>query len=241
MSRSNPTGAGAPNPATRRFEWNGELGSVKYYDKDTKKNVEVGDNFPFVLLDETASVGGWSDEYHSGIYSNEVKDTRSETLTVKVFKGAREPIAKGFYKDIKPAVNDAGGSYQSNLYIAFKNDQGEMAIGKLTLKGAALSAWMEFRKENRAKLMTYGVKISGSTEGKKGRVIFRTPDFELVNLTDETNEAATALDVILQEYFSGRSTASAPASGGGDVDDDDAGYGDGDEGETDIDDEDIPF
>ena len=35
MSRSNPTD-NTPNPAVRWFEWNGEQGGIRYYDKDKK-------------------------------------------------------------------------------------------------------------------------------------------------------------------------------------------------------------
>ena len=37
MSRSNPTENTNPNPAVRFFEWNGEGGAVRYYDKTAKK------------------------------------------------------------------------------------------------------------------------------------------------------------------------------------------------------------
>ena len=56
MSRSNPNDNGTPNPSVRWFEWNGEQGTVRYYDKDLKQNVEVGSKFRFMLLDQLASV-----------------------------------------------------------------------------------------------------------------------------------------------------------------------------------------
>jgi hypothetical protein len=200
MSRSNPSENSNPNPATRRFEWNGEKGVVRYYDKDTKSNVDVGSDFTFILLDQLGTVGGWHDASDSGIYSNEVKDTRQEALVVKAFKGGT--LAEGIYKDIKDRVNSVGGQFVAKCYIAFKNGSG-LAIGSLSLKGATLGAWMEFTKANRADLYKKGIRINGFTEGKKGRIVFRVPVLALKDITPETDAAATALDRELQAFFDG--------------------------------------
>lgn len=198
MSRSNPT-ENQPNPATRWFEWNGEQGTVRYYDKTAKKNVDVGTEFTFVLLDQMASVGGWHEPSQSGIYSNAVRDTRQEVLLVKSFKGGN--IAEGFYKAIKDTVGMAGGYFVADCYIAFKGDDGKLTIGAIKFKGAALSAWMEFTKANRADLYKKAVEIYGFTEGKKGRVVFRVPQFRLKGLSDASNAEAVKLDVELQEFL----------------------------------------
>ena len=201
MSRSNPQENSTPNPATRWFEWNGEHGVVRYYDKEVKKNIDVGSDFTFVLLDQLGSVRGWHDASQSGIYSNEVKDTRQDVLVVKAFKGG--PLAEGFYKDIKDRVNAVGGQFNANCYIAFRNGDGALTIGSLRFKGAALGAWMEFCKAHRSDLYKKAIRIHGFTEGKKGRIVFRVPVLTLVELSPASNEAATALDVTLQEFLAG--------------------------------------
>lgn len=199
MSRSNPT-VNNPNPATRWFEWNGENGVVKYYDKETKKSVAVGDNFTFILLDELGCVKGWHDASESGIHSNEVKDTRAETLVVKSFKGGI--LAEGLYKDIRDRVAAAGGQFVANCYIAFRNGE-ELVLGSIQFKGAALGSWMEFQKANRSEVYKKAVQIKGSVEGKKGRIVFKTPIFHLRDISEETNQEAVALDAALQEYLKG--------------------------------------
>ena len=204
MSRSNPNDNGTPNPATRWFEWNGEGGTVRYYDKDAKQNVDVGADFTFVLLDELGSVRGWHEPSKSGIYSNEVKDTRQDVLIVKAFKGGT--LAEGLYRDIKDRVNSVGGQFNANCYLAFrltKDGSDDIVLGSLRLKGAALGAWMEFRKAHRAELYTKAVRIHGFTEGKKGRITYRMPIFDLVEVTPATNARATALDEALQTYLKG--------------------------------------
>jgi hypothetical protein len=199
MSRSNPHENGVTNPAVRWFEWSGEHGVVRYYDKDAKKNVDVGSDFSFVLLDQLGGVRGWHEPSQSGIYSNEVKDTRQDVLIVKAFKGGT--LAEGLYKDIKDRVVAVGGRFNSNCYLAFKTG-GNLAIGCLRFKGAALGAWMEFTKANRADLFKKGIKIAGYTEGKKGRITYRMPVLKLVDLSEASNAAAVALDVTLQEFLS---------------------------------------
>lgn len=199
MSRSNPTENSNPNPATRWFEWNGEHGVVRYYDKDAKKNVDVGSDFTFILLDQLGSVRGWHDASDSGIYSNEVKDTRQEAMVVKAFKGGT--LAEGIYKDIKDRVNNAGGQFVANCYIAFKNGGTALAIGSLRLKGAALGTWMEFSKAHRAELYKKAIRIHGFTEGKKGRIVFRMPVLSLADISPATDAQAIALDQALQEFL----------------------------------------
>ena len=199
MSRSNPT-VNTPNPSTRWFEWSGGKGGIKYYDKEAKVSVDVPLPFKFILLDKLATITGWHDPSQSGIYSNEVRDTVKETFVVKSFKGGI--IAQGHYKDIKDKVAVAGGSYTANLYLAYK-DGGELKIGALKFKGAALSSWMEFEKNHRRELFTKAVLITGMTQGKKGSVTFNTPTFELADVAEEVNKLATALDIELQQYLNG--------------------------------------
>jgi hypothetical protein len=198
VSRSNPNENGIPNPSTRWFEWNGEKGVVRYYDKETQQNVEVGTDFTFLMLDQLGKVGGWHDASDSAIYSNEVKDTRQDVLIVKSFKGGIH--AEGIYKDIKDRVGSIGGSFIASCYIAYKRDDG-LAIGNIGFKGAALHAWSEFAKANRANLYKKAVRIKGYTEGQKGRVVYRVPQFALVDTTPETDKVAIALDAELQAFL----------------------------------------
>jgi hypothetical protein len=214
MSRSKPTG-NTPNPAVRWFEWNGEHGTVRYYDKDAKQNVDVPLPFTFLLLDELGSVRGWDDTSGSGIYSNEVRDTRTDILVVKAFKGGT--LAEGLYRDIKDKMHTRGGKFVAGCYIAFKQGA-DLAIGSLRLSGAALGSWMEFRKLHRGDIYNAAVNITGFTEGKKGRIVFRMPTFSVKDVSADTQNIAIALDAQLQTWldeYLGRTTQeraeSAPA------------------------------
>lgn len=202
MSRSNPVDI-IPNPATRWFEWQGSNGNLRYYDKEKKENIEVEIPFDFILLDRLSTIKGWHDASESGIYSNEVRDTRSETMLVKAFK-MKEPIAEGFYSDIKDRVKAEGGRFVLNCYIAYTDDSGELALASLRLHGAALSAWMDFEndKANRPLIYKKGIRIASVKAGKKGAIKFQTPVFELIDLPDEVNDQAATIDRdILQPYL----------------------------------------
>jgi hypothetical protein len=241
MSRSNPT-VNAPNPAVRWFEWNGEHGKVRYYDKDAKKNIDVPLPFSFLLLDELASVRGWHDASESGIYSNEVRDTRTDILVVKSFKGGT--LVEGVYKDIKDRANAVGGHFNANCYIAFKASTG-LAIGCLRFKASALGAWMEFRKAHRSELYEKAVNITGFSEGKKGRIVFRVPTFELKDVSGETNAIALDLDKQFQDWLKGylsRKTHDRAEQPSGDDGGSDDGYDEPDhDHSSSLTDSDIPF
>jgi hypothetical protein len=214
MSRSNPTDA-ARNPATRWFEFasGADGGFVRYYDKENEKQVPLGDSqnggkFVFILLDELATVKGWHDSSDSGIFANEVRDTRQDTLVVRSFKGG--DLASGLYASIKDRIVAVGGHFVASCYIAYK-DGDSLKIGNIRFKGAALSAWMEFKKACPTKKDAAGksvkayyvdaVKIEGFEQQKKGGTTFRVPVFGLVPISAESNAQAIALDGELQAYL----------------------------------------
>lgn len=181
------------------MEWNGEKGLLRYYDKQAQENVTVEDGFTFLLLDQLSTVKGWHDASESGIFSNEVRNTKEEVLTVKAFKGG--VLAEGIYSKIKDRVGSLGGSFVANLYVAFKEGN-DLKIGSVQFKGAALSAWSDFKNEHRGEIFAKAVQVKGFNTGKKGRIEFRTPIFHLKDISPETNEAATELDRKLQAYLS---------------------------------------
>jgi hypothetical protein len=209
MSRSNPI-EGSRNPATRWFEWSGgsDGGFVRWYDKDAKTQVKAPLPFTFLLLDELSTVKGWHDPSESGIYANEVRDTRQDVLVVRSFKGGE--LASGIYKSIKDRVTAQGGHYCASLYIAYKDTDG-LQIGNLSLKGAATSAWMEFKKSaptrkdaNGKSVRAYfidAVKIAEFEQLKKGATVYRVPKFSLQQVSEDSNRQAVALDAELQAFL----------------------------------------
>ena len=214
MSRSNPTEA-ARNPCTRWFQFasGADGGFVRYYDKEAKQNVPLGDSanggkFMFLLLDELATVSGWHDPSESAIFANEVRDTRQDTLVVKSFNGGE--LASGLYSQIKDRIVAVGGHFVSSCYIAYK-DGDSLRLGNIRFKGAALGTWMEFKKQCPTKKDSSGksikayyvdaVKIEGFEQQKKGGTTFRVPKFGLMAVSEETNKQAMTLDAELQAFL----------------------------------------
>lgn len=210
MSRSNPTD-GIKNPSTRWFEWAGgqDGGFVRWYNKDAEKQEKIEGPFTFLLLDELATVKGWHEPSESGIFANEVRDTRQDVLVVRSFKGGE--LASGIYQTIRDRIMALGGHFSASLYLAYKEGD-ELKIGNLQLKGAALSAWSEFKRSTGTKkdangksVRTYfvdAVTISGFEQLKKGGTVYRVPKFSIKEVSAVTNQQAVALDAELQAFLS---------------------------------------
>lgn len=210
MSRSNPTD-GIKNPSTRWFEWAGgdDGGFVRWYNKDAEKQEKLELPFTFLLLDELATIKGWHEPSESGIFANEVRDTRQDVFVVRSFKGGE--LASGLYAQIRDRIIALGGKYHASLYLAYKEGD-ELRIGNLQLKGAATGAWMEFKKScgstkdaNGKSVRSYfvdAVTITGYEQAKKGGTVYRIPQFALKKVSADTNLQAIALDAELQGFLS---------------------------------------
>lgn len=197
MSRSNPT---AKNPAERFFQWRGGEeggGRLTWYDKESEKEVEVELPFSFLVLDELSTITGFSEKDHSGFWSNEVRNLMTDPLYVKTKGGV---VATGLYGAISEAIKSKGARYAKSVYIAFKNDEGELAIGNLKIAGAALTVWIEFQKK--FNVMECAVYISDKPKaGKKGTNKYWIPVFEGQKVNDASAKASDKLDQELQQYL----------------------------------------
>jgi len=211
MSTSNRRQAFAQpqsNPATKFLSWKSNDKCFEYYDKEKAENVKIQLPFKFVVLDELASVKGWSDSLSGTIVSNEVKFISKETLTAKCYhkngKGEKvsTEIAKGIYKDIKEKVNSAGAKYHKSIYIML--DDGTLA--NIQLKGASVQKWGEFTQNNRSRLPDEWIIVEKAIDGKKGAVKFTTPEFKfLQSLSDDemslADECFNTLEIFLKAYL----------------------------------------
>ena len=189
------------NPTSKFLEWKSNNKSFSYYDKETKQNVEVKLPLTFIVLEEYHKISGFSDSDQTGIYSNEVLQIGTEEMEVRSYKG--RIIAKGLYKDIKGAVNAAGGNYHKSIYAVTK--EGELI--NISLKGAAVSKWSKLVEKGAWKrLSDEWISIESAEDHKKGMVKYSTPNFvfntSLSNAEFKIVEAkATELENYLTTYF----------------------------------------
>lgn len=205
MSLSQPRTSN-PHPCQKWYEWNGEKGNLRWYDKTLKKNIETDLPFSFILLDELFSITGWHEPSEASLYSNEIRDTRDEPFVVRSF-GMKEIIAEGFYSSIKDKVAASGGKFSTGLYMAFNDpSDNQVKLGCLKIHGAALNAWVDAKNEYRKTDKRYDlggldVEIADKEEGKKGRIIYQKPVFDFSKPEDQTLAGATEIDKQLQAYL----------------------------------------
>lgn len=197
MSRSNPT---AKNPSKRYLQWSGGEkggGNLNWYDKEEGKNNVMKLPFTFLVLDELNTITGFSESDHSGLWANEIRDIQNDILTVKSKSGVK---ARGTYDKIKDEVKAKGGKYAKSVYIAFKDETGELVIGNFKIYGAALTAWIEFNKK--FDVYKCAVILSGATQAKKGATTYFVPVFDGRGVSEATQKVAEQLDQELQAYVS---------------------------------------
>lgn len=198
MSRSNPT---AKNPAVRFMQWRGGFdggGQLSYYDKEAEENIFVPLPFTFVVLDELNTITGFSEKDQSSFWSNEVRNLQKDDLFVRTKSGV---IDRGLYANISERIKSKGAKYAKSVYVAFKDDTGEFAIGNIKFSGAALTSWIELQKkfnvEQCAVMLTDEPK-----QGKKGATKYWIPVFETQAVSASTEKVALDLDNELQNYLS---------------------------------------
>lgn len=195
MSLSNPQ---IKNPATRFMQWRGGAdggGRITYYDKADEQEYEVDLPFRFTVLDELHTITGFSEKDHSGFWSNEVRDLKDK-LVVRTKAGI---VAQGTYGDISDGIKSKGAKYAKSVYIAFKDESGELVIGNIKFSGASLTAWIEFQKK--FDVSVAAVTIEGGKKAKKGATIYFTPIIDGLNLNEQTKKEAVKLDEELQRYL----------------------------------------
>lgn len=202
MSRSVPDTT-LQNPATRFFDFAGGEGTVQYYDREKKVNINVELPFSFLVLDEVMTVGGGYDDGDNfiGYYSNAIRsrDAKVRPLTVKSsVNGKSRTEMTATWADIKGSLT--GAKYIKGLYIAYYNNEKQLEVGYLKMKGAALMPWVELTQH---KDIYKGVfSITGKVPKKKGTNDYFAPEFSYSEkLKPETEAKALELDGIVQTYL----------------------------------------
>lgn len=194
MSMSKPRTA--ENPVTKFIQYKSSQGFF-YYDKEKEEDILIDMPFYFIVLDELSSITGFHKKENTGIYSNEIHNTKTEILTVRAFKSDWK--CKGFYEDIKDAAFGVGGKFTKNIYALWLLPTPELVQVKLS--GAGFEGWMEkkFQAEGQC------IVCKSYHEGKNGTTVYKIPEFKSVVLPDEKKylyDVALKQDEIVQSYLS---------------------------------------
>lgn len=192
------------NPVRRYFSWKGgkDAGHVVYYDKDQQKEVIVPLPFVFMPLDMLSCITGFNKQAEESIYSNEVRNTQKEILNVRM---GHQTIAQGKYQDIKDTVVARGGKFTSSVYIAYKNDSGNLEIGNIKFKGSSLSPWIDLQNGN-VDLSEKAVVIADSKLDNSGSIAFQYPVFKTKEISQQTDEQADSLYDEISTYLGQKKT-----------------------------------
>jgi len=175
-------------------------GSWRYWDAAQSASIQIP-SLSFICVDVRSSVGGWSDEHESSIYSNMVKDL-SEPLSIKTGKKVRVDLVKGVYKEIKSQIAALGGKFVSNVF-ALADIEGVFVPVNIQFSGASLRDWMEFvNQEKMFNVYTYLVTGVPGEEQKKGSVKYFTPSFSFVEAPDDLVDDAKQFAALeLEDYL----------------------------------------
>jgi|688.fasta_scaffold258237_3 hypothetical protein len=189
MSRTDSTSR-IKSPVKHYITFGGGDGIWSYWDKESESDVEF-DTLELVLVEIRSSITGWSDEHNGRITSNLVSNTK-ETLTLRC---KNKEILKGSYADCKPAINEAGGKFTTNLFGLFKLN-GELVAAQVQLTGSSLAAWMNFVDEHKLhKIYAHKIVASKGDQLRKGAVKYYQPVFTLVSADKTDLEAADKFSI----------------------------------------------
>jgi len=203
----NTTTKKSSNPATKFLEWKSEKKCFSYYDKEKGENINVELPLKIQFLEDFHTVKGFSDAEQTGIYSNEIKFTSTDELTVKTFGGTE--IAKGLYNDIRLKIIDAGGKYHKSIYAVL---DGELV--NFQIKGSVVSAFSLFAngqkktakqpliKAHSNRFESHFIEINDFENLKKGATKYSVPNFTIGEpYTPEELEIAKENYLKISSYF----------------------------------------
>jgi len=196
------------NPVNRYFEWAGSKGKVKYYDKKTEENVFLDLPFRFLLLERRFKITGYNEVAGNGIYSNEIDDLRNQQLRVHL---GNETVS-GLYQNISDKITRHGGKFANSLYIAYHDEENKLSIGNFLVWGSSLGAWIDFSNTYRSEIWEYAVSVYEHTEETKGTNTYFAPQYKLVEVKPETDEAAKGLTETVIEYINATKTPGQEAA-----------------------------
>ena len=198
-TRNTSTGGGSSNPATKFLEWDTQSGDWKYWDKEASTEKHLPISTAFIVLDQLNTVKGFSEAKQTGLWSNEVRGI-GDKLTVRNKDGM---VATGTWSDVKVTQ---GAKFTKSIYAMAKTGSDEYELINFQVKGAALTAWIEFVDSVGGDIGLYVdtvIAIKEATDEKKGAVKFKKPLFAVVSnsLSNEAAARADYYDNILQDYL----------------------------------------
>jgi hypothetical protein len=190
------------NPATKFIQWKNKkeekvkegtktvLKTVRetgwyYYDKASEENIQLQFPITFIWLESMAGVTGYDEKKETGIWSNEVRNSKKDKFVVKA---GNETIAEGNWDTVKEET--AGLAKFANIvYGLVHNNDGDFEVCRFKMAGSALSSWINF--QNNAKNRSHSIVCTGFEEvSMKTGGTYDAPTFKYVEAPSHLLEEA---------------------------------------------------
>ena len=203
---------GPANPASKCLTWKAgdKQGFFHYYDKEANdgKGADVKVDLPlrFVFLEDRIAISGFSKSLNCGVYTNEVAHAGKKLKLLGFVpqadgSKARKILVEGVWKNVKGKIKDFGGKWGNTIYamaLAGNANLEEGEVFRIHLTGASCGAWGDFEDTDQ------GIEVKTFTEGKNGATTYRMPCFEPIEISDESDEAATKKEMDVIQFFEDR-------------------------------------
>ena len=197
--------------AQATYRWKSTKQKFVAWDKDSQSEIEMPEGAILVPLTATNQVTGTKERDHgkatqrfNNVSSNEFTDFNTDHIKVVEYDkldSTRNVIAEGTYSaDIKGVIADMGSvaRFTKNIYCLMDGE-----VVKLALRGASLTPWIKFEntlRETQIPLMHgHGFNVSGVSAQQNGSVSYTSPEFEITDIDEETEEIANQKAIEVEE------------------------------------------
>lgn len=197
----------AQSPVQLYYDWRSDENSFCYYDKEADSRVAAGIPFKFLVLKQMVSVTGVHPSTKVGIYSNQVKYTTKEELTVRYQDGT--DLAKGYWKDIKDLVKQNGGHYTKIIY----GMDVDGVIICIRIRGEALLSWGHIVGKNEKRQFDEWILNDDYESKVYDEKPYSVPSFKFGgSVSVEDFKKSDEAHDLLVAYFSGKQSAAPTKS-----------------------------
>lgn len=209
-----------PNIVKKTFSWKGSVDAnhLEIYDKDVYNKVtkEKGstDLIRILVIDQYVGITGFNQKYKTSMWSNGVKSTTKEILTVRIndLVGKKQIIvAEGLYQDIKPTLNSVDAKYTKILYgveLDQSNNISNHTPVCIKLSTSAVPGFLSLTVNPGTVLE---ISKSDTLTTEKGKVDHYRPKYTIIPsdlIPKDTMDSAKIIDESLQANFRARADIS---------------------------------
>jgi len=194
------------NPVDKYYEWKSKNKAFIWYDKDTKKDVELKTDAHVIVLYETVSITGYSEKYESGFTSNEMSpyDLKKEKFNLKTFgknqAGDYLYSRSEFWGNLKDILPN-GAKFTKNLYSMLLDKDNGNNCCCLKFPGGSIAPLADIENKGFDNQKHILLIKDDFTAKKRGEVDYTVPVLDYVDINEGYVEDAKAMYQEVNKYF----------------------------------------